>query len=201
MLKITSLVITTEPLSWPEFKVSIGAHCIIEGTFERPVSIGRGTKIGHLVSVSEGVHLGEDVRLDSQSLIGTGTTIGDGSEIHGVKVFRDVVIGKNSFIGGEVSNWTRIGDEVTFMGRIVHTYRKPGTADSWRNSPPQPSPNIKDNCVIGENALLFGGIEIGEGSYVAAGEIVKTHLPPGSIFLKNRIRPLSDFRGFIQSRR
>lgn len=201
MLTVTSLVVTTDPMDWPDLDVSIGAHCVIEGTAERPVKIGRRTKIGHLVCVSEGVHLGEDVKLDSHSLIGPGTTIGSGSEVHGVKVFRDVIIGRNSFIGGEVSNWTIIGDEVTFMGRIVHTYRKPGTAESWRNSPPQPSPNVGHRCVIGENALLFGGVEIGEGSYVAAGEVVKSHLPPGSIFMKNKIRPLSDFRGFIQSRR
>ena len=201
MLKLTSTLLTTEPKRWDDLAISIGAHCILEASLNRPVLIGHGTSIAHAVCISEGVTLGEGVKLDSQSLIGSGTEIGNGSEVHGVKVFRDVTVGENSFIGGEVANWTYIGNEVTFMGRIVHTYRKAGTADSWRNSPPQPSPRIEDKCVIGENALLFGGITIGKGSYVAAGELVKTSLPPESIFLKNRIRPLSDFRGFIQSRR
>lgn len=200
MLELTSHFITKEPKSWPEYDITIGALTVIEATEDRPVQIGRGVKIGHFVCVFEGVKLGDNVKLDSQSLVGPGTQIGDGSEVHGVKVFRDVTIGQNSFIGGEVSNWTTIGDDVTFMGRIVHMYRKAGSADDWRNSPPQPSPTVQNRCVVGENALLFGGITIGEGSYVAAGEIVKSNVPPESIFNNKKIRPLSDYRGFIQSR-
>lgn len=200
MLELTSVLITNEPRTWPEYNVTIGALTVVEATKERPVQIGWGTIIGHSVCVSEGVRLGEYVKLDSQSFIGPGTNIGSGSEVHGVKVFRDVTVGKNSFIGGEVSNWTTIGDDVTFMGRIVHNYRKAGSADDWRNSPPQPSAIVQNRCVVGENALLFGGITIGEGSYIAAGEIVKSNVPVESIFNKNKIRPLSDYRGFVQSR-
>jgi UDP-3-O-[3-hydroxymyristoyl] glucosamine N-acyltransferase len=189
-----------EPTSWKSESISAGSFTVFEANSDAPIRIGKGTTIGHNVVIAPGVVLGDNVKIDSQSFIGKDTRIGNGSEIHGTKVHRDVLIGKNSFIGGEVANWTIIGDEVTFMGRIVHSYRHPGNADNWRNSPPQPSPKIGNQCVIGENALLIGGIEIGERCYVAAGEILKCNLPDEHIAIKGKILPIKLFRGFIQSR-
>ena len=201
MLKFKETTFFQYPKTWPEFDIHVGCFTVIEATDSSPVVIGPQSRIGHNVVVSPGVTLGERVRLDSMSFVGGGTSIGDGSEVHNAKVFRDVRVGRNSFIGGEVSNWTVIGDEVTFMGRIVHTYRHPGDAENWRHSTPQPSPRIGDRSVIGENALLIGGINIGVGAYVAAGEIVKFHVPDGHIAIAGRVMPLTAFRGFIQSRR
>jgi|ERR1044072_2676870 acetyltransferase-like isoleucine patch superfamily enzyme len=201
MLELKEATFFSHPKTWPDFDIHIGAFTVIEASESAPVIIGSKSRIGHNVVVSGGVTLGESVSLDSMSFVGGGTIIGDGSEIHSAKVFREVRIGRNSFIGGEVSNWTVIGDDVTFMGRIVHTYRHPGDAENWRHSPPQPSPKIGDRSVIGENALLIGGINIGIGAYVAAGEIVKFHVPDGHIAIAGKVIPLTAFRGFIQSRR
>lgn len=183
MLRLDEPVFTTEPRCWPEIDLSIGAFCVLEASIEKPIYIGRGVSLGHCVVVSGGVSLGEHVRLDSQTFVGTGTVIGSRSEVHGVKIHRDVKIGRDSFIGGEVSNWTVIGDDVTFMGRIVHTYRKAGTADDWRHSPPQPSPTIGNRVVVGENAILMGGINIDDGAYIAAGELVKFDVPMNHIVI------------------
>ncbi|MBK7538026.1 MAG: hypothetical protein IPI49_22165 [Myxococcales bacterium] len=111
-----------------------------------------------------------------------------------------MTIGRNTFIGGDVSNWTIIGDDVTFMGRIVHTYRKAGGRDDWVGAGPQPSPRIGDKAIIGENALLIGGIDIGRGAYVSAGEVVKYDVPAGHLAINGELIPLSAFRGFIKSR-
>lgn len=200
MLKLIKPLFISEPRFWQEEGISIGAFSTIEATQDLPVFIGQGSAIGHSVVISPGVVLGDNVKLDSQTFVGERTRIGNGSEVHGTKVHRDVIIGKNSFIGGEVSNWTIIGDEVTFMGRIVHSYRHPGNADNWRHSAPQPSPKIGNLSVIGENALLIGGIEIGARCYVAAGEILKCNVPDGHIAIGGKILPLNAFRGFIQSR-
>jgi UDP-3-O-[3-hydroxymyristoyl] glucosamine N-acyltransferase len=200
MLIFQEPIYLTEPSAWETEKISVGAFTVIEANKDASVSIGKGTVIGHSVVIAPGVVLGENVKLDSQSFVGERTAIGNGSEVHGSKVHRDVQIGKNSFIGGEVANWTIIGNEVTFMGRIVHTYRQPGNANNWRHSPPQPSPKIGNQCVIGENALLIGGIEIGERSYVAAGEILKCNVPDDHIAIGGKILPLKLFRGFVQSR-
>lgn len=200
MLKFDTLIVTSTGFTWEADDVLVGAGSVLSATGNRPISVGRGVRIGHHVIVSEGVVLGDRVKLDSQSYIGPGTSIGEGSEVHGVRVHRDVSIGRNSFVGGEVSNWTEIGDEVTFMGRIVHTYRQPGGAENWRHSPPQPSPKVRDRAVVGEAALLIGGVEIGEGAYVAAGEIVTVSVPPRHIAIRGQVLPLSEFRGFIRSR-
>lgn len=200
MVRLETCLVTGPGSTWDEEDVVIGALSVLEATASRPITLGRGVRIGHQVIISEGVELGASVRLDSQTYIGAGTSIGEGSEIHGVKVHRDVTIGRNTFVGGEVSNWTVIGDEVTFMGRIVHTYRHPGTAENWRHSPPQPSPVVMNRAVVGEAALLIGGVEIGEGAYVAAGEIVRVNIPPEHIAIRGQILPLSHFRGFIKGR-
>ena len=43
----------------------------------------------------------------------------------------------------------------------------------------------------------FGEIEIGENSYVAAGEIVRCNIPPESVYYKGRIYEKKYFRGII----
>ena len=201
MLVISERICLMLPKRWDEFDVEIGAFVVLEGTSERPVRIGRGTRVGHHVYIAEGVSLGERVSIDTMSFIGVDTSIGDNSAVHSVKVFDSITIGRNSFIGGEVSNWTVIGDDVTFMGRIVHTYRKAGTREDWIGSPPKPSPIIKDRAVVGENAMLIGGVNIGAGAYIAAGEIVKYDVPDEYLAMNGKLLPLSEFRGFIQSRK
>lgn len=48
---------------------------------------------------------------------------------------------------------------------------------------------IEDNCVIGENAILFPGIRIGPNSIVAAGSIVITDVAPNTIAAGIPARP------------
>ncbi len=42
---------------------------------------------------------------------------------------------------------------------------------------------IEDNCVIGQNAVLFGNIKIGKNSIVGAGSVVITDVPSDTIFM------------------
>ncbi len=102
-------------------------------------------------------------------------------------------------MGGEVANWTILGDRVTFMGSVAHTYRQPHDISDW-NTEPVPSPIVGDNAVVGEGALLVGGITIGPRSYIAAREVVRCNVAADSLFLGGRIVPLSRFRGFIRAR-
>lgn len=48
---------------------------------------------------------------------------------------------------------------------------------------------IEDNCVIGENAVLFPGIRIGPNSIVGAGSVVITDVPPNTIAMGVPARP------------
>ncbi len=48
---------------------------------------------------------------------------------------------------------------------------------------------IEDNCIIGENALLFPNIRIGRNSIVGAGSVVISDVPPNSIVVGVPARP------------
>lgn len=49
---------------------------------------------------------------------------------------------------------------------------------------------IEDNCVIGQNAILFPNIRIGRNSVVGAGSVVISDVPPDSIVMGVPARPL-----------
>jgi len=48
---------------------------------------------------------------------------------------------------------------------------------------------IEDNCVIGENAVLFPNIRIGRNSIIGGGSIVITDIPPNTIAIGVPARP------------
>jgi acetyltransferase-like isoleucine patch superfamily enzyme len=48
---------------------------------------------------------------------------------------------------------------------------------------------IEDNCVIGENAVLFPNVRIGRNSIVGAGSVVITDVPPDTIAIGIPARP------------
>jgi len=49
---------------------------------------------------------------------------------------------------------------------------------------------IEDNCMIGQNAILFPNIRIGRNSIVGAGAVVITDVPPDTIVMGIPARPL-----------
>jgi acetyltransferase-like isoleucine patch superfamily enzyme len=48
---------------------------------------------------------------------------------------------------------------------------------------------IEDNCVIGQNAILFPNIKIGKNSIVGAGSVVISDVPPDTIVMGIPARP------------
>ncbi len=180
--------------------MSVGAFTVLDATEEEPISVGARVRIGHHALVCAGARLADDVAVDHYCLIGSKSSIGEQTQVlYGARVFESVTIGARCIIGGSVANWSVIGNDVTFMGVIAHTYRQPAPLSDWGTAP-VPSPVIGDRAVIGEAALLIGGIEIGEGSYVAAGELVNCDVPPASLFMRGKITPLEKFRGFVRAR-
>lgn len=179
----------------------VGAFSVLDATPDHPVELGSGVRIGHHALICAGSRLADDVTVDHYCLVGMGSRIGLQTQIlYGARVFESVTIGERCIIGGSVANWSVLGDDVTFMGAIAHTYRQPADLSDW-GSAPVPSPVIGDKAVIGEAALLIGGVTIGEGAYVAAGEVVNCDIPAGSLFMRGRITPLNKFRGFVRARR
>lgn len=50
--------------------------------------------------------------------------------------------------------------------------------------------NIRDNCVIGERAILLPGVTIGPDSVVAAGAVVSQSIPPDVLAAGNPAKPV-----------
>ncbi|MGN6258710.1 MAG: DapH/DapD/GlmU-related protein [Solirubrobacterales bacterium] len=200
-MKISRPLHSSEPLSREAVGLSVGAFTVIEANADEPIKIGKNVSVGHHAVIAGGVTLGDDVTIDDYCLVGRGSVIGPQTKVlYGGRVYEEVRVGQRCLLAGSIANWTQIGDDVTFMGVVAHSYRRPEPIDNW-NSAPVPSPVIGEGAVIGENALLVGGIEIGIGAYVAAGELVRCNVPSYCLFRDRKATPLSLFRGFITSRR
>lgn len=57
---------------------------------------------------------------------------------------------------------------------------------------------IEDNCVIGQNAILFGNIHIGKNSIVGAGSVVISDVPPDTIVMGIPARPFGSAEKYKQ---
>ncbi len=90
-------------------------------------------------------------------------------------------------IGGNAPDRSIIGNGVRRFGRMVHAQRD--RSGGW-DSTEEPSPVIRDGALIGANAIIIGGIEIGKDSVIAANEVVKANVPEKSIFSHGKIKPL-----------
>lgn len=179
---------------------SIGyGTCIGTGDIEDgPIVIGKNVTIGAYCLISFGTKIGDNVTIDDYCKVSAGVTIGDNSRLlYGKHIYDDVQIGKNCIIGGHVADRTCIEDNVTYMGEIAHSHRHPD--EDW-DLTEEPSPVIKKGSVVGVNAILIGGIEIGPCAYVGAGEIVRTNVPEGMCYIKGKIESLKKYRGIFKSR-
>ena len=90
-----------------------------------------------------------------------------------------------------------IGNNVT-LGQGVLLITHDGTSRLFRDRLPGMSPFgnrfgaivIRDNCFIGNNAILLPGVEIGPDSAVGAGSVVTKTVPPRTIVAGNPARPI-----------
>jgi serine O-acetyltransferase len=61
-------------------------------------------------------------------------------------------------------------------------------------------PRLRRGCTIGAGSVILGGIDVGEGSVVAAGSVVLADVPPGvtvaGVPAKPKVRTAASFAGF-----
>jgi len=55
---------------------------------------------------------------------------------------------------------------------------------------------IEDNCILGQNVVLFANIRIGRNSVVGAGSVVITDIPPNSVVMGNPARPFGSLEKY-----
>jgi acetyltransferase-like isoleucine patch superfamily enzyme len=98
-----------------------------------------------------------------------------------------------------------IGDDVT-LGQGVRLITHDGTSRLFRDRLPGMSPFgnrfgtilIRDNCFVGDNAILLPGVEIGPDSAVGAGSVVTKSVPPRTIVAGNPARPIRTLDEYIE---
>lgn len=137
------------------------------------VEIGDYFKTGHGVLIREKTKIGDNV------LIGTNTVVEGHCDIgSNISIQSNVYIPQNSSI-----------DDYVFIGPCACF-----TNDRYplRSDYPLKGPVIKKGASIGANSTFLSGIEVGEGSMVAAGAIVTRDIPPDylAIGAPARIKPL-----------
>lgn len=181
----------------------IGSYSIIgleNGQIDGITVIGNNVQVGCYCLISNDVEIGDHVQIEHYCRVDSGSKIGDRTRIlYGAKVFENVSIGRNCIIGGNLSDRTVVEDNVTYFGEIAHTYRNPGGADDW-DTLIQPSPVIRFGSVVGQNALIIGGVSIGPEAYVGAGEVVRFDIPSRHVLFKGKLSPLSAWHGVLQVR-
>jgi acetyltransferase-like isoleucine patch superfamily enzyme len=101
-----------------------------------------------------------------------------------------------------------IGNNVT-LGQGVLLITHDGTSRLFRDRLPEMSPFgnrfgtvvIRDNCFVGNNAIILPGVEIGPDSAVGAGSVVTKSVPPRTIVAGNPAVPIKTLEQYIESYR
>lgn len=93
----------------------------------------------------------------------------------------------------------KIGNYVTISGGVVFATHD-GAASICREEIPDTQVFgpiiIEDNCIIGQNAILFPNIRIGKNSIVGAGSVVISDVPPNTIVMGVPARPFGSMRKY-----
>lgn len=87
-------------------------------------------------------------------------------------------------VGVTIGFGLRIGDNVTFAGGVTAAARyydaEPGVEQEFAT--------ICDNAVIGANAVLVGGVRIGENAMVGANSVVLSDVPDNAVVMGSPAR-------------
>ena len=134
------------------------------------VRIGKNFRSGHHVLIRENTVIGENVLIGSNVIIEGHVRIGNN-----VSIQSNVYIPTNSFI-----------EDFVFIG--------PNAVLSNDKYPPMRKitelrgPVLRNGVSVGANATILPGVEIGEGSMVAAGAVVTKNVPPWKLAVGNPAR-------------
>lgn len=173
-------------------------HCSIIGDYnddKNKVIIGSNVTIGTFCKIESNVKIGNKCMIEDNCSIYHSTIIGNGVQIvSGSRISARCSIGNECIINGIISQRVVIEDNVRYFGRIAHSHHNHTLP--WKTTV-ESSPIFRKGCFVGVNALIIGDIEIGENSYIAAGEIVRCNIPSDTIYYKGKIYDKKYFRGVI----
>lgn len=169
--------------------VSIGTNSVVDGDAtlgydgdeqSAPTAIGERARIRSGTVIYANVEIGDGLITGHDALVRSGTTIGDDT-----LVGTGVVIDGECTVGSHVSLQTRcylptgthVEDHVFIGPHAVLTNDKhPVRRDSELHGPV-----LQTGVSIGANATVLPDVTVGRDSFVAAGAIVTTDVPPHTL--------------------
>jgi UDP-2-acetamido-3-amino-2,3-dideoxy-glucuronate N-acetyltransferase len=132
-----------------------------------PVTIGAGTKIWHFTHILAEVSIGSHCAIGQNVMIGPRVSIGNGVRIqNNVSLYEGVVLEDDVFCGPSCV-FTNVNNPRAFVSR----------KDEFRKT------RVGRGASIGANATIVCGHDIGEYSFIAAGAVVTTNVPPFALMV------------------
>ena len=145
----------------------IRAHTIIYAGNQ----IGKNFQTGNKANIREYNKIGDDVSIGTLSIVEYNVVIEDGVRIHSqVFIPEYTVIKKKAWIGPNV---------------VLTNAKFPLSPDVKKNLK---GAVIEEGAIIGANATVLPGVQIGKNSLVGAGSVVVKDVPAGAIVMGNPAR-------------
>jgi len=132
-------------------KTFIGSNSMIRSN----TTIYNGTEIGNNFDCAHNVIIRENCRIGKSCYIFPNTYF-----------YNDVSIGNHCRIAGTLCARTKIGNYTSMLGHTAHKY------SSGIGGEIEPGPTIGDGVVVGREAVIVGGISIGDFSYIATNSVL-----------------------------
>ncbi len=157
-------------------KTIIGDNCVLRrGTvIYASVKIGNNFQTGHFVLIRQENIIGDDVSIGSSTELGLRNVIGDNTRIHSGCFLEDVILGKDVFVGPNVT---------------------------FTNDPHPSCPHLKKcfkGAEVGDGAIIGGGvtilphIKIGEHALIGAGSVVTKNVPDYAVVVGNPAKKIKN---------
>jgi UDP-2-acetamido-3-amino-2,3-dideoxy-glucuronate N-acetyltransferase len=132
---------------------------------DEPVQIGAGTRIWHFSHVLAGTTIGRDCVIGQNVMIGPDVTVGDRCRIqNNVSVYKGVTLEDEVFCG-----------PACVFTNVVHPRAGIDRKDEFVPT------RVGRGATIGANATIVCGNSIGAWSFVAAGAVVTSDVPPHAL--------------------
>lgn len=125
--------------------------------------IGSNTIIGHHVVLRVGVRIGNATVISHMTCVEQNTIVGNGVRISAL----------SHLTGGCV-----VEDFVQIGARVVTVNDR---QMNWHGTPILEAPIFRKGSRVGSGCTVFGGTEIGEGSFVGAHSLVTKSVPPFAV--------------------
>lgn len=143
----------------------------------RATIIGSNARIFGNSVICSGCKIGSNFRADHHSYIGEDTILADDVVVeYGGRIYDRCNIGRGTLVGGFICNDVEVGEGSVIQGALVHARKIPGS---------EPAPNIGNNCLVGTNSTIVGGVSMGDGAVLAAGSVLLTDAEPGHLYAGN----------------